>query len=82
MKKPLTPSKKNIPKCKNHVSDKKVLPLNNDVLLPRKESGVVPPPTFTLEQLLANIPEPDFNALKSKSSKEVETGKPVGEEVW
>ena len=29
-----------------------------------------------------NIPKPDFNELKSKFSQEVDTGKPVGKEVW
>ncbi len=50
--------------------------------LPKKEAGPVPPPKYTLEQLLANIPEPDLRELKSNSSEEVDTGKPVGKEVW
>ncbi len=50
--------------------------------LPKKEVGPVPPPKYTLEQLLANIPEPDLKVLKSNSSEEVDTGKPVGKEVW
>ena len=50
--------------------------------LPKKEAGPVPPPKYTLEQLLANIPEPDLKVLKSNSSEEVDTGKPVGKEVW
>ena len=49
--------------------------------LPKKEGGPVPPPKYTLEQLLANIPEPDLKALKSNSSEEVDTGNPVGKEV-
>ncbi|MYB64995.1 hypothetical protein F4X73_09925 [Candidatus Poribacteria bacterium] len=50
--------------------------------LPKREGGPVPPPKYTLEQLLANIPEPDLKTLKSNSSEEVDTGKPVGKEVW
>ena len=53
-----------------------------DVLPPKKEGGPVPPPKWTLEQLLANIPEPDLKVLKSNSSEEVDTGKPIGKEVW
>ena len=36
--------------------------------LPKREGGPVPPPKYTLEQLLANIPEPDLKTLKSNSS--------------
>ena len=60
------------------ISDKKVLTLDNDVPPPKKKSGPVPPPSFTLEQLLANIPEPDLEMLKSKSSQEVD----IGKEEW
>ena len=55
---------------------------NTDVPPPKKEGGPVPTPDYTLEQLLANIPEPDPKVLKSNSSEEVDTGKPVGKEVW
>lgn len=64
------------------ISGKNALTLDNDVPPLKKESGPVPPPSFTLEQLLANIPEPDLEVLKSKSSQEVDTGKPVGKEEW
>ena len=43
---------------------------------PKKErQGPVPPPSYTLEELLAKVPEPNF-------SGEVDTGPPVGKEVW
>ena len=48
----------------------------------KKDGGPVPAPKYTLEQLLANIPEPELKVLKSNSSEEVGTGKPVGKEVW
>ncbi|MDE0634448.1 MAG: hypothetical protein OXI43_01160 [Candidatus Poribacteria bacterium] len=83
MPKPSASSKQNIstfrkpdmPDQDNTVTDANVPP-------PKKEGGPVPPPKYTLEQLLANIPEPDFKVLKSNSSEEVDTGKPVGKEVW
>ena len=76
-------SKKNISKfIKPDMSDKDNTVADIDVPLPKKEGGPVPPPKWTLEQLLANIPEPDIKVLKSNSSEEVDTGKPVGKEVW
>lgn len=68
--------KPDIPEQGNTLADADVPPL------PKKEVGPVPAPKYTLEQLLANIPEPDLKELKSNSSEEVDTGKPVGKEVW
>lgn len=83
MPKPCATPKKITSKHPKHVAfDKNIKVADGDMPPPKKASGPVPPPSFTLEQLLANIPEPDFNALKSKSSQEVDTGKPVGKEVW
>jgi hypothetical protein len=83
MPKPSASSKKNISKfIKPDMSDQDNTLADIDAPLPKKEGGPVPPPKYTLEQLLANIPEPELEVLKSNSSEEVDTGKPVGKEVW
>ena len=64
------------------LADEKAAAANNDVPPPKKESKPVPPPDYTLEELLANVPEPNCKTLASRSSKEVDTGKPVGKEGW
>ena len=38
--------------------DEKMAAANSDVPRPKKESKPVPPPDYTLEELLENIPEP------------------------
>lgn len=60
----------------------KVTAGNNDIPSPKEDSGSVPPPDYTLEELLANVPEPDCKTLASNSSEEVDTRKPVGKRVW
>ncbi len=65
-----------------NLADNKVTAENNDIPSPKEDSGSVPPPDYTLEELLANVPEPDCKTLASNSSEEVDTGKPVGKEVW
>ena len=70
----------NIPKP--DLSDKDNAVADGDIPPPKKEGGPVPTPDYTLEQLLANIPKPDPKMSKSKSSKEVDTGKSIGKEVW
>jgi hypothetical protein len=83
MKKPNVAPKKNTSKFpKSDLSDKDIAVADGDVPPPKKEGGPVPTPDYTLEQLLANIPEPDPKMSKSNSSEEVDTGKPVGKEVW
>ena len=83
MKKPSTTPKKITSKFpKPDLSDKDIAVADGDVPPPKKEGGPVPTPDYTLEQLLANIPEPNSKMLKSNSSEEVDTGKPVGKEVW
>ena len=67
---------------KPDVSDRKVAVAASDVPPPKKERGPVPPPDYTVEELLANIPEPSSKAPKPDSSDEVDTGRPVGKEVW
>ncbi|MDD9973921.1 MAG: hypothetical protein OXU27_07945 [Candidatus Poribacteria bacterium] len=65
-----------------NLADNKVTVENNDIPSPKEDSGSVPPPDYTLEELLANVPEPNCKTLASSSSEEVDTGKPVGKEVW
>ena len=65
-----------------NLADNKVTAGNNDIPSPKEDSGSVPPPDYTLEELLANVPEPDCKTLASNSSEEVDTGKPVGKKVW
>ena len=61
-------------------SDKNTLTLENDVPPPKKESKPVPPPDYTLEELLENIPEPSSKVPDPDFSGEVDTGRPVGKE--
>ncbi len=63
-------SDKNMP-----VEDKDIPPAN-------KETKPVPPPDYTLEELLANIPKHNLKTSQANSSEEVDTGQPVGKEVW
>ena len=42
----------------------------------------IPRPDYTIEELLAKIPEPKVEARKPGFSEETDTGPPVGREVW
>ena len=42
----------------------------------------VPPPSYTLEELLSKVPDPAVDAREPGFSDEVDTGAPVGREVW
>ena len=42
----------------------------------------IPRPNYTIEELLAKIPEPKVEVRKPGSSEETDTGPPVGREVW
>ena len=42
----------------------------------------IPRPNYTIEELLAKIPEPKVEVRKPDSSEETDTGPPVGREVW
>ena len=42
----------------------------------------IPRPNYTIEELLAKVPEPKVEARKSGTSEETDTGPPVGREVW
>jgi hypothetical protein len=74
--------KKSSKSLKPDMSDKKVAVAASDVPPSKKEKGPVPPPDYTLEELLENIPEPSSKVPEPGSSDEVDTGQPVGEEVW
>lgn len=62
--------------------DGEVAVVESNVPPPKKESGPVPPPDYTLEELLANVPEPSSKMAEPDFSGEVDTGGPVGKEVW
>ncbi|RKU31023.1 hypothetical protein C6499_05175 [Candidatus Poribacteria bacterium] len=64
------------------VSDKKAAIAASDVPPSKKKKGPVPAPDYTLEELLENIPEPSSKGPEPGSSGEVDTGEPVGEEIW
>lgn len=54
-----------------------------DIILRSKERRrPIPRPDYTIEELLAKIPEPKVEARKPGFSEETDTGPPVGREVW
>lgn len=55
---------------------------NSDVPPKKERQGRVPPPNYTLEELLAKVPEPTTRGPERNFSVEVDTGPPVGKEVW
>ena len=74
--------KKSSKSLKSNVFDKKVAVAANDVPPCKKKRAPVPPPDYTLEELLENIPESSSEVPEPGASNEVDTGQPVGEEVW
>ena len=42
----------------------------------------IPRPNYTIEELLAKIPEPKVEVRNLGFSEETDTGPPVGKEVW
>ena len=42
----------------------------------------IPRPNYTIEELLAKVPEPKIEVRKPGLSEETDTGPPVGREVW
>ena len=42
----------------------------------------IPRPNYTIEELLAKVPEPKVKVRKPGFSEETDTGPPVGKEVW
>ena len=43
---------------------------------------LIPRPNYTIEELLAKVPEPKVEVRKPGSSQETNTGPPVGKEIW
>ena len=82
MKKVSAMPKKNSQKVPKMSSPDGKVAANSDVPPPKKESKPVPPPDYTLEELLENIPEPSSKVRDPGFSGEVDTGRPVGKEVW
>lgn len=60
--------------------------------LRRKKAGIIPRskerhrpiprPNYTIEELLAKVPEPKDEVRKPGFSEETDTGPPVSREVW
>lgn len=48
----------------------------------QKRCRPIPHPNYTIEELLAKVPEPKVEFRKSGLSEETDTGPPVGKEVW
>ena len=42
----------------------------------------IPRPNYTIEELLAKVPEPKGKDRKPDLSEETDTGPPVGREIW
>ena len=83
MKKPnVTLEELSVNTAEPNLPDNKVPVAKSDIPSAKEDNNAVPPPDYTLEELLANVPEPDCKTLASSSSKETDTGKPVGKEVW
>ena len=53
-------------------------------IIPRSKERCRPIPrsNYTIEELLAKVPEPKVEARKPGRSEETDTGPPVGREVW
>ncbi|MCY3741757.1 MAG: hypothetical protein OXH00_12115 [Candidatus Poribacteria bacterium] len=56
--------------------------VNTDIPPKKERQEPVPPPNYTLEELLAKVPEPTTRGPEPNFSGEVDTGPPVGKEVW
>lgn len=56
--------------------------INTDIPRKKERKGPVPPPNYTLEELLSKVPEPTTKVPDPDFSGEIDTGPPVGEEVW
>ena len=65
------------------VSESKLRRKKVEITLRRKERRrPIPRPSYTIEELLAKVPEPKVEVRKPGFSEETETGPPVGREVW
>ena len=63
-------------------SEKHSVKVSESKLRPKKRRRPIPRPNYTIEELLAKVPEPKVEARKPGLSEETETGPPVGREVW
>ncbi len=70
----------NVPKSDLRKDDVEIA--NSDIPPKKERQGPVPPPNYTLEELLAKVPEPTNRGPEPGFSGEVDTGPPVGKEVW
>ena len=52
------------------------------ILRSKERRRPIPRPNYTIEELLAKVPEPKVKARKPGLSEETDTGPPVGREVW
>ena len=48
----------------------------------QKRRRPIPRPNYTIEELLAKVPEPKVESRKPCISEEIDTGPPIGKEVW
>ena len=65
------------------VSESKLRRKKVEITLRSKERRrPIPRPSYTIEELLAKVPEPKVEVRKPGFSEETETGPPVGREVW
>lgn len=69
-------------KSKSKLPSEGVKGINTDIPRKKERKGPVPPPNYTLEELLSKVPEPTSKGPEPGFSGEVDTGPPIGEEVW
>ncbi|RKU12238.1 hypothetical protein C6501_11220 [Candidatus Poribacteria bacterium] len=50
--------------------------------LSKERRRPIPRPNYTIEELLAKVPEPKVESRKPGPSEETDTGPPVGKEAW
>ena len=65
-----------VPKPRLHGEEIEMAPRSQERRRP------IPRPNYTIEELLAKVPEPKVEARKPGTSEETDTGPPVGREVW
>ena len=83
MKKPNCRPKELLAKVpESNLPNEKLEGADSDLPYKKERRGPVPPPSYTLEELLAKVPEPKAKVPEPGFSGEVDTGLPVGKEVW
>ncbi len=63
-------------------SEKHSVKVSESKLRRKERRRPIPRPSYTIEELLAKVPEPKGEVRKPGFSEETETGPPVGREVW